>query len=291
MYDIGTPAGSGYDLDLAARAHLFISPEDIIELAGWRTRGSATFRPRGAVDHHTAGSPRGDAPSLAICTYGRAGLAGPLCNVFGSRSNKLYIVAAGRANHAGTGGFRGLVGNSSVWGFEHENTGTGSEPWREDQRDFAARVLAALIFGTVGAEYVCEHFEWTTRKIDKFDTAGADMRRRVAHYLLHPPFLNPSPPPVPTPPPTPILSGRPTMTFVHITDASSLGISPDTWYWVRADGTAQPMSSYAQVEAIHRVKLAPGALVENGTIRPYPMTWGEFNGIQFVSGSTTVPAR
>ena len=157
----------------------------VVEVAGWQTRGSENFNPKGSVDHHTAGPAMGNAPSLNICINGRAGLPGPLCNVLVGRDNTCYVIAAGRANHAGLGGWKGLSGNSSVFGVERENVGTGSEPWRPDQTDTAARIHAALISAHGGdANLVCEHKEWApTRKIDAFGIDGNQMRILVAKYL------------------------------------------------------------------------------------------------------------
>jgi len=155
----------------------------VAEVYGWQTRGNYTFNPRGSVDHHTAGSSRGNAPSLAVVTHGRQGLSGPLCNVLVARDNTCFVVAAGRANHAGRGGWNGLSGNSSVYGVERENVGTGAEPWRNDQHLVAGVVHAALIEGRADASKVCEHKEWTPRKIDAVDVDGNDMRHLVQTIL------------------------------------------------------------------------------------------------------------
>ena len=163
----------------------------VVEVAGWQTRGSSSFNPRGFVWHHTAGPARGNAPSLTICTYGRAGLAGPLCNVFQARDNTIYVVAAGRANHAGTGGWKGLSGNSSVYGIEIENTGTGSEPWRLDQLEVAAKVAAALLGNP---DMCCHHKEWTSRKIDMHTVTGEAMRAATRNVLAGPPAPAPEDP-------------------------------------------------------------------------------------------------
>lgn len=156
----------------------------VVEVSGWQTRGSSNFSPRGSVDHHTAGGASGNAPSLGICINGRSDLPGPLCNVMVGRDNACYVVAAGRANHAGTGGWHGLSGNSSVYGVERENVGTTAEPWRADQTDAAARCHAALIEGKADARNVCEHKEWApTRKADAHTVSGDQMRSLVTHYL------------------------------------------------------------------------------------------------------------
>lgn len=162
----------GYDTGIANR--LRAKGLNVVEVAGWQTRGSSSFDPKGFIWHHTAGPAVGNSPSLNICIYGRAGLAGPLCNVFQARDNTVYVVAAGRANHAGTGGYRGLSGNSSVYGVEIENTGTGSEPWRLDQLEVSARIAAAVLGN---AEMSCHHKEWTGRKIDMHSISGEAMRQ------------------------------------------------------------------------------------------------------------------
>lgn len=183
-------SGSGYDIGIADRLRAY--GLKVVEIAGWKTRGSSTFHPRGSVDHHTAGGFYGNAPSLNICINGRSDLPGPLCHVLIGRDNTCYVIAAGRANHAGTGSYAGVAGNSNVYGVEHENTGTGSEPWREDQRHTAARVHAALLNWKRNG-FVCQHKEWTSRKIDKWGQTGPDMRTRVVAAWAA--FDKPVPPP------------------------------------------------------------------------------------------------
>jgi hypothetical protein len=155
----------------------------VVEVAGWQTRGSATFTPRGSVNHHTAGGANGTAPSLNTCIYGRPDLPGPLCNVMQSREpdgrDIAYVIAAGRANHAGTGGWRGLSGNSSVYGLEIEHTGTAPLP--EARQRIAARIHAAMFTGDPAM--VCQHREWTSRKIDAAQNVdGNRFRQWVAEY-------------------------------------------------------------------------------------------------------------
>ncbi len=155
----------------------------VSEVAGWQSRSAGSFDPRGSVDHHTAGPATGNAPSLDVCINGRSDLPGPLCNVLAARDNTMFVIAAGRANHAGSGSWRGLSGNSSVYGIERENVGTNAEPWRPDQTDAAARAHAALIRGRADASMVCRHAEWTTRKPDTHDVDGNHLRALVADYL------------------------------------------------------------------------------------------------------------
>lgn len=188
----------GYDTGLADR--LRAQGLNVVEVAGWQSRGSSTFNPRGFLWHHTAGPANGNSPSLTICTYGRAGLAGPLCNVFQARDNTVYVVAAGRANHAGEGGWRGLSGNSSVYGLEIENTGTGSEPWRLDQLTVAAKIAVAC---GVPIDKMCMHKEWTRRKIDMHTVLGDQMREISTVVSGSAPQPEPQPQPDPGPGPAP----------------------------------------------------------------------------------------
>ena len=151
---------------------------------GWQTRGSSSFAPAGVVCHWTAG-PRGTTgrPSLNVVTHGRAGIPGPLCNVYLARDGTCVIVAAGRANHAGTGGARGLVGNSAVYGIEAESAGNGD--WTAAQRIAYPRLVAALLRGlNRPAAYAIGHNEWApTRKIDIRDWDMTTMRAQVAAIL------------------------------------------------------------------------------------------------------------
>jgi hypothetical protein len=157
----------------------------VVEVDGWQSRGSSEFNPRGSVNHHTAGPASGNLPSLDTLIYGRSDLPGPLCNVAQARNNDLYVIAAGRANHAGEGGWHGLSGNSSVYGLEVENVGTQAEPWRPDQVDVMARCHAALLRGPgVDSSTSCQHREWApNRKPDAHDIDGNMLRGKIAHYL------------------------------------------------------------------------------------------------------------
>ena len=149
---------------------------------GWETRGSSSFYPRGHVVHHDAGGHWSTPPG--ILTAGRSDLPGPLCNFALGRDGKVWMVAAGRANHAGTGGWRGLSGNSSVWGTEANNRGTG-ETWPQVQIDAYVRLCAATCeFSGFGAEMVCRHAEWTSRKIDPWGPweDGHDWARDMSHF-------------------------------------------------------------------------------------------------------------
>ena len=156
----------------------------VVECDGWQTRGSSSFTPGGVVAHHTAGpAGGGDIPSLPTLINGRPDLAGPLCNYGLGRSGTVYVVAAGRANHAGSGGWNGLSGNSSVVGIEAEND--GFQPWPAEQLD-AYGLLGAAICDELylSPEMVCRHHEWRSEKPDPHDLDGDAGRERVAQLLI-----------------------------------------------------------------------------------------------------------
>lgn len=157
---------------------------------GWQKRGSDAFNPRVSVGHHTAGSSRGIRPSLGIVTYGRSDLPGPLCNTYTDRNGVAIVVAAGRANHAGQGGFRGVVGNSGAIGHEAEDEGDGI--WTPAQLWAFPRVHAAHLW-LMGQDesWYCSHRTWTPRKPDPAGIEDDDMRRQIRALRM----ANPAPQP------------------------------------------------------------------------------------------------
>jgi hypothetical protein len=169
---------------------------------GFWTRGfDFPFKPFVSIDHHTAGARTGYMPSLRILIEGRSDLAGPLCNGGAPRAadgdNTVYLIASGKANHAGAGNWLGATGNSSTVGLERELVGDGSDltPWRGE---VAARWHAAVC-ECIGAEadHVARHAEFALpfgRKIDTAGVEGDDLRLAV-HYKLHPAAPPPTIPP------------------------------------------------------------------------------------------------
>lgn len=178
-------------VDAAKRAGL-----EVAECAGWRERGSDSFNPNGIVCHHTGGANTGDMPSLRVLLEGRSDLSGPLCNYGLSRSGKVYVVAAGRANHAGRGGWQGMVGNSSVVGIEAENN--GGQPWPEAQLDAYTRLCAAITRKLSGSpQFCCSHKEWASppgRKVDPHSINMNSFRTAIADHLRSNPTPQPAPP-------------------------------------------------------------------------------------------------
>lgn len=92
--------------------------------------------------HHTAGGPKGDHPSLGVVTNGRPGLSGPLSQLFLSRNGTVYVVAGGRAYHAGKVS-SSRYSNSHSIGIEAEATGV--DKWPDKQIEAYAKLCKALI--------------------------------------------------------------------------------------------------------------------------------------------------
>lgn len=172
---------------------------DVDVVSGWETRGRSSFAPAGVVDHWTGTTQRPgvDIPTLRVLRDGHGSLPGPLCQVGLARSGRCYVVAAGRANHAGTGGWKGLRGNSSVYGIEAEANGPNS--WTTAQREAYPLLIAALLDGLDrGAEMTCGHSEWAgPRKQDIDGWPMSRMRADVARLLTAGPGGTADPTPVP----------------------------------------------------------------------------------------------
>lgn len=131
---------------------------------GWRTHGGTRFAPKGLTVHHDA-SPRGS-DIRHIHRDGHSRLSGPLCNLYPTRNGTLVVIAAGRANHAGRGGWQGLRGNSSVWGIEIANDGQG-EPYGDEQLRVVRLLMRAFhVVDGVPVGLIHSHHEWRSEKPD-----------------------------------------------------------------------------------------------------------------------------
>jgi peptidoglycan hydrolase-like protein with peptidoglycan-binding domain len=234
----------------------------VAEQPGWRLAGRGEMGTvQGVMCHHTAGPATGNMPSLGIITRGRPDLAGPLAQLGLGRDGTYYVVAAGRANHAGDGNWRGLTnGNHQFIGIEAENTGAPEDKWPDVQMDAYARGAAALL-RKLGqpASLCCGHKEYALpagRKQDpSFDMTA--FRTRV-DTILHggaPPLLIPA---------QDDTTGKPTLRRgmqgpLVAALQTSLGITP-------ADGLFG-----AHTEAAIRLKQAKANIVPDGIVGP--KTW------------------
>ena len=121
----------------------------VVEVKGWKKRGYGQMvKAESVMCHHTAGPRSGNFPSLNVVTHGHSTLPGPLCNYGLGRDGTIYVVAAGRANHAGRVA-KTMWSNTHSIGIEAENTGTG-ETWSDAQLDAYVRLCAEL----------CKEFKW-----------------------------------------------------------------------------------------------------------------------------------
>ena len=157
---------------------------------GWQTRGRGELRPRGVVLHHTAhGTTRLHHASrgiLHVLANGHGTIAGgPICNTATDQAGAIYIIAAGVAWHAGAGGWRGLSGNSSVFGNEAVHTGSPSEPWTVAHLRAQTALAAELVREfNLDPDDVCSHAEWAPgRKHDPVNIHMPQFRRDVAAHL------------------------------------------------------------------------------------------------------------
>jgi len=164
----------------------------VAEQPGWQTRGRSDIQGvLGVMCHHTAGPRTGIMPSLGIVTNGRPDLQGPLSQLCLGRDGTFFVVAAGRANHAGAGNWQGVAtGNGSFIGIEAENTGLtqgpNADPWPNVQMDAYRRGVAAILKKLKSnAIMCCGHSEYALpvgRKSDpSFDMEA--FRRHVAAIM------------------------------------------------------------------------------------------------------------
>lgn len=114
----------------------------VVEVEGWKNRGrpasTGNFEPdNGVTNHHTASttSAHDTHPTLRTLIIGRPDLPGPLCHWSVAYDGTVYVVAAGRANHAGRVdrprfGYmpNGADGNALFMGDEVDTNGTQRLP-------------------------------------------------------------------------------------------------------------------------------------------------------------------
>lgn len=158
------------------------------EQPGWQTRGHGDMGAvRGIILHHTAECRDADTePALHVITEGRPDLPGPLANLGLGQAGVYWLVAAGKAYHAGGGAWKGETsGNSHFIGIEAENDGRG-EAWPEVQMEAYAMGCSAIAkYCGFGVDMVIGHKEWALPKGRKSDPSF-DMvafRKRVTELM------------------------------------------------------------------------------------------------------------
>lgn len=159
----------------------------VVEVDGWRTRGSDDFHPEGMTWHATAGSRTASAMAeVGVILHGSTSAPPPIAQLMLARDGTFYVCAAGRCNHNKTGwdGPNKGLGNTRLLGLEMANDNRG-EPWPAAQLDAARRGTAAILrrlnvdpMRRLAAHY--EHQPYATRPpgegSTKSDPHGVDMR-------------------------------------------------------------------------------------------------------------------
>lgn len=194
---------------------------DVRTYGEWRTRNRNHKGPWGPIHgtmfHHTGGGPDG---AVQYCYSGSPELPGPLCQGVIDKEGVVWVISAGRANHAGGGdpnvlaavrderyndyppvthqhqGTAGAVdGNAYFYGFECVNEGDNDDIWPPVQVDAMVRAGAAIsrVYGW-SEKSVIAHKEWSDYKPDPEGPGFPSMkafRAKIAERLQHAPSWSP----------------------------------------------------------------------------------------------------
>ncbi|MFE1329768.1 peptidoglycan-binding protein [Streptomyces microflavus] len=208
----------------------------VVEHRSWRTNNRNHKGPwgptHGVMIHHTVSA--GSASSVELCYNGHSALPGPLCHGVIDKAGTVYLVANGRANHAGLGDgdvLNAVVmetplpadneadtdGNRYFYGFEAVNLGDGKDPWPAAQLLAIERAAAAVCRAHNWSQRsVIGHLEWQPGKVDPRGFTMTSMRTRIGARLDRDPD-GPAEPEEPKPPakppvvkPTPPTKPKPT---------------------------------------------------------------------------------
>ncbi|HEY9264391.1 MAG TPA: N-acetylmuramoyl-L-alanine amidase [Mycobacterium sp.] len=169
----------------------------VVEVSGWENRGrpasTGNFDPRGPKTNHHTGtttSATKKMPTLRTLIEGRPDLPGPLSQKGIGFDGTVYVIAAGRANHAGKVGKSGVTGmpygadgNALALGDEVDTNGTQTMP--KAQRDALAIVNAVdLKHFKRGTAYLHRHQDISgTGKWDLGSRTTSQLRGDAAAHL------------------------------------------------------------------------------------------------------------
>lgn len=207
------------------------------------------WAPAYVMEHHTAGSGQGDAPSLGWVL--RPGSLAPVraCHFLVARSGLVHVIYALGCFHAGAGGpgqwgdgprVPADVMNAHAYGIEIESRGTSlstanGNGYTEAQLDATARVSAALL-DLLGRSTACaiNHRTWAPRR--KTDTLLSDAEW---HRLIAPHRRGATPGPTPPPPGGPTVSESPMFLSETVLDGRT------TWWVVSPVGMVNVNAAHA----------------------------------------------
>jgi hypothetical protein len=169
----------------------------VVEVDGWRTRGSTDFAPVGVTWHATAGSRTATAQGeVNVILHGSTSAPPPIAQLMIWRDGQIFVCAAGKCFHnkVGWAGPNKGLGNTKLLGIEMANDNRG-EPWPTAQLDAARRATAAIMrrLGADPTRRLAGHYEHQPsagrppgETSTKTDPAGVDMtaeRPRVAALI------------------------------------------------------------------------------------------------------------
>lgn len=245
---------------------------------GWENRGLGDVgNIFGVICHHTGVKNPGklNMPTLRSLRNGRkaepglAALPGPLAQLGLGRDGTYFVIAAGRAAHAGKGSFKGVSGNLRFIGIEAENGGTSSDPWPQIQLEAYHRGVAAIL-KHLGKDqsFCCGHKEYAPGRKDDPSLNMNDFRQSVGAFMSG---TTPSPPPIPAVEVAPPAGTTPRPTLRRPMK-SDLVNQVQAKVGVTADGTFGP-----KTEAAMRAFQRGQGLVADGIVGP--KTWAALDKV------------
>lgn len=164
---------------------------DVFVVDGWGSRSASTLgmgKVHGTISHWIVSTLQGSKTArqtLGLIINGHSTLSGPLANLYLGWDGAVGCVAAGRANHGGVGGWRGVSGNQYFVGVEAEGP-----PFTSEQMEAYPKILAAVydVFGQHPRDWGISHKEYAPdRKIDVGDyiyQIRAEAIRLVDHNIF-----------------------------------------------------------------------------------------------------------
>ena len=261
--------------DVLKNAGLKISLVD-----GWETRGLGDVgNIFGVICHHTGvkNPAKLNMPTLKSLRDGRkaepglAALPGPLAQLGLGRDGTYFVIAAGRAAHAGKGSFKGVSGNLRFIGIEAENGGTTNDPWPNIQLEAYQRGVAAIL-NHLGkdAAFCVGHKEYAPHRKDDPSLDMNAFRTAVASFMSG---ATPAPPPIPAVEPAPPAEGAEPRPTLRRPKKGELVKELQTKLGLTADGIFGP-----ETEATVRQFQRDHGLVPDGIVGP--KTWRELDRIE-----------
>jgi Negative regulator of beta-lactamase expression len=248
----------------------------VSEVDGWKDRGLGDVgNIFGIICHHTGvkNPSKLNMPTLKSLRDGRkaepglAALPGPLAQLGLGRDGTYFVIAAGRAAHAGKGVFNGVSGNLRFIGIEAENGGTQSDPWPDVQLEAYHRGVAAILQHLGKDEsFCCGHKEYAPHRKDDPSLNMNDFRAAVSALLSG---ETPAPAPIPSSEPSPPAGTQPRPT-IRRPMKNDFVRQLQTKLGLTTDGIFGP-----ETEATVRAFQRDHGLVPDGIVGP--KTWRELD--------------